>query len=994
MSSTVPARRADFDFEYGDAFEALAAGTSLMNAISTYCVVCSVVACELRIESPDCDLLTYQPANALRALTSYGVSGILALDQESPFLAIPFCSAVDKSFLFSPLASSGDSGVFLWDAAYSQVIAAVPAVRDAVMDSAEPCPASSNRRLSPEPVAGDLPRRGLGHTPQRALPAAQGSAAEARPQLHSDSPDQDLCRDESISEPSGARRSAGASARRVSAGAGNPLGLRLAAVGVDDGGFQPEWGPYQDGSAAPFWVDGNASEHPVAALALYRYAGPTYAAVDLSNPGGLRVGLSLDGAQPACGAAPPAGAAQTCRFSQSGGGQATLAARVVAYGNTTRVVVYATAPAGPSSEPEALAAAAALAAAVVQGAAPPAAANGTAPGACAGLTVWLCGNGTAAQDASFLNLTDALAAVNKRQLTGNSWDNASETLGPLEPGPFVGVDVLVGAPPDAAGLRDLQLRLCGVVWNLSAVGDERCEWQIWADVSAGARAVVWDDKLGWIPAAHAQQGVWTVSVTALLESNARASNARAQLTAEINSDSFKAAFSVLPNPRVTASGESGARFGFKQYFAYAVAPRPAAKRGTGSPFGCISHYECQGGQYCSTSNRKSQNGPTATYLGGAPAGSGGVCDDCWRCLDASSPMDGVCPEDRCGPRAGLYPKCWDAQRLLRGFTCKDTYALNIGGSPSQVQGAGKALPAAAQPVRLRARFITPFNRLVGAVIIRQQRVRRDSSAIPCGLHNDSVARYSLTADPGASGPICVSAQQDATVYGLDPAFTPSSSLYDGTLNPFDFYNASEIADPTTNTPYGFFPHAYDWGTQGPKTTTLVPSEAENFLVYLDERVSSVKAQKMITYLGDGNFFDEQTSKVTVEMNTINAGEQCFQKIWLSFTFQVIRRTAGGRCRRDRFRFRPAPLLPDPWERVFRQTGGSILWDYSISSVPMYTYQSKLTYVLQLLCIVFMAVNAFTELAGAPKRCSLPCARASGAVPILTRPSGAPPSQTW
>ena len=149
MSSTVPPRRAHSNFEYGDAFEALAVGTSLMNAISTYCVVCSVVACELRIESPDCDLLTYQPANALRALTSYGVSGILALDQASPFLAIPFCSAVDKSFLFSPLASSGDSGVFLWDAAYSQVIAAVPAVRDAVMDSAEPCPKAPTARCPP-----------------------------------------------------------------------------------------------------------------------------------------------------------------------------------------------------------------------------------------------------------------------------------------------------------------------------------------------------------------------------------------------------------------------------------------------------------------------------------------------------------------------------------------------------------------------------------------------------------------------------------------------------------------------------------------------------------------------------------------------------------------------------------------------------------------------------------------------------------------------------
>jgi hypothetical protein len=43
---------------------------------------------------------------------------------------------------------------------------------------------------------------------------------------------------------------------------------------------------------------------------------------------------------------------------------------------------------------------------------------------------------------------------------------------------------------------------------------------------------------------------------------------------------------------------------------------------------------------------------------------------------------------------------------------------------------------------------------------------------------------------------------------------------------------------------------------------------------------------MITYLKDGNFIDEQTSEIQVEMSTINARSNILCRIVFTFTWQV------------------------------------------------------------------------------------------------------------
>ena len=190
----------------------------------------------------------------------------------------------------------------------------------------------------------------------------------------------------------------------------------------------------------------------------------------------------------------------------------------------------------------------------------------------------------------------------------------------------------------------------------------------------------------------------------------------------------------------------------------------------------------------------------------------------------------------------------------------------------------------------RAGFLTRRAHQVGAVIVRQQRLQTppapaNGSAAFCYLRNDSVGRYGDTADPSRGLP-CRGSLVDATFYGTDPVFTPASSLYDGRQDPFSFYNKSEFASLSSMNPYGFFPHSYDPGTGGSKTAALVPDEANNFLVFLDERLSSVHAQALVTYMGDGGYLDQQTLAVSVEMNTLNAGTGIFCKVIVTFTWQV------------------------------------------------------------------------------------------------------------
>jgi hypothetical protein len=390
----------------------------------------------------------------------------------------------------------------------------------------------------------------------------------------------------------------------------------------------------------------------------------------------------------------------------------------------------------------------------------------------------------------------------------------------------------------------------------------------------------------------------------LMESNTNASRARHLITKEVNSPEFVQSFHVLEMRNVTSSGESSARTGGKQFFAHVSAPSPRVKRNSAElKYGCSTHYECKNRFFCSRSALQTF---AESFSGWADYGGG--CLPCFQCFD---PIDGVCPEDKCGPLVGAFPKCWDAQRLGTHKTCRDRYRLNLSAvadiaftkdadGGQNITDAGNAtnstsnVPAEEALVRgtQRARLITPFNRMIGAVIIRQKRLKVPSpengtnSSDACGLQNIAISQYSSTADPKRGLP-CLKGELDSAFFGTDPVFTPFSSLYQGKVDPSEFYNDSEFANIESQNPFGFFPHKYDPLSGGLKTNALVSSEAEHFLVFLDERISSVHAQNLITYLVDGGFIDEQTQEVSVELNTLNSGSKVMCKLLFTFDFKVI-----------------------------------------------------------------------------------------------------------
>ena len=728
------------------------------------------------------------------------------------------------------------------------------------------------------------------------------------------------------------RALAGGAADPPSAGGGvrgpalqNPLALQLRDVGVDDGGY---WTCYTGGSDACYtasdaFVPGageagvqgvpllinvlDTSPRHLSAMAAYRYLGPVFAAVDVPVAG-VDLRYSIDGSGPDCSGA--ADLIHRLCVSAQEGQTGILASRAVQYGGKTRLILY-----GDSSYLDQ----------------DLSWARAESPGGvlntCDMLRVWVCR--PAPDKLSVLNLTAALSGQSLFDLTGNP-DDVGQSLGPIVPGPKVSLDLVVTSELGSLALTQLRNRLCSKLWNSSADGvAEECEWRMWVDIEAGVvNARMWSDlsplDLHWAELGDNQPAspCWTVTVTVLAESNSYASRARALLTDEVNAPGFMQQFGVYAMTNVTKSGVGPDLTDGRQYFARVSAPSPSSKRDQSSLLGCLTHYECADGMFCSWFAL--QTWAPYPYSGQQiPAGSAfvgagwGGCDVCSNCFDSDiDPLDGSCPHDKCGPLAGTYPKCIDAGLLVNAFSCQDTYTLNLTLVPSvsaagdnsitgtgnlssnrkgnpnptnQSQSLGNTNPGwESKAPKLRTRFATPFNRLVGALLIRQKRLQMsiglDGSNV-CGFRNDSVLLYSNTADP-TRGLICLQAKQSTDPFGSDPVFTSSSILYDGKLDVSGFYNTSEYSNPISRTPYGFFPHRYDPRTGMDKTTELFPEEADNFLLFLDERISGAHAQRMITYINDGNFLDGQTKEISVEMITLNADVRIFSSFKFIFTWMV------------------------------------------------------------------------------------------------------------
>jgi hypothetical protein len=661
----------------------------------------------------------------------------------------------------------------------------------------------------------------------------------------------------------------------------NPLNLRLNVVGLDDGGL---WQCYDGEAADCGYVQSSAATEYVTwnitspdgseAFSKYRYAGAVYVGVDIPQIPGSEVRYSLDDSAPNCHDYVQDW--QSC-YRMSGQDGILYRSRAFQYDSKRRIVVYAL---NPFSER-------------TNGWKYPDLGVINMSADCSQLRVWTCrAPFSSPSNTSILNITAALKNMKAYELTRNTYD-MDKSVGPLEPGPIVNIHFLVNTQLFDNNVRSLRSRICQSVWNRPE-NQERCNWQIWIDIEDGANIEIWSDDEP--PSWHAYDNgltanVWTVSVTILMESNSHAARARHLLTKIVNSNDFILNFHVEKVKKVTLSGDYGALLNNNQYFAHVTAPWPIQKRDQRSVYGCTSHYDCAEGLFCSffalktwdQGNRQIQD----QFLGMSYG-----CDTCNTCFDSEAyAIDGSCPQDKCGPRSGTLPKCWDAQKLLVNLSCSDKYALNLSG----VESNNRLKSPTEQPANtLRARFLTPFNRLVGALVVKQKRMKmldyrstnESSQEGVCNFRNDSFSTYSRTADP-SRGLICLDNEgRDAEFFGIDPVFAAFSSLYDGKLNPFDFYKKNEFTSSVN--PYGFFPHTYD-GQKGANKPLkeVVPEISDDFLLFFDEHVTSVRASKMIAYIRDGNFIDEQTSEITIEMNTINARNNLLCKTVFTFTWQVL-----------------------------------------------------------------------------------------------------------
>lgn len=81
------------------------------------------------------------------------------------------------------------------------------------------------------------------------------------------------------------------------------------------------------------------------------------------------------------------------------------------------------------------------------------------------------------------------------------------------------------------------------------------------------------------------------------------------------------------------------------------------------------------------------------------------------------------------------------------------------------------------------RYLTPFSRLVGPIVLTQTRFSPEKCT---NIRNSGVKTFSNVTDGG-----CLSAELDSSPFGLDPAFLPTSALYQGKLSPDAFYQDEE-----------------------------------------------------------------------------------------------------------------------------------------------------------------------------------------------------------
>ena len=182
------------------------------------------------------------------------------------------------------------------------------------------------------------------------------------------------------------------------------------------------------------------------------------------------------------------------------------------------------------------------------------------------------------------------------------------------------------------------------------------------------------------------------------------------------------------------------------------------------------------------------------------------------------------------------------------------------------------------------RTVSPFNNLLGAVVVTQTRAAR----IDCSNGgNAGLSAFTTNRNVQCVGPPSnIYPSNSSGGFGVDPTFSVASSLFDGKDMATNYYNGQKIADARSSAktvyqapegiqsingifvPFGFFPHWWDTVTRGPKDPTLIFSTAANtYKLYFDVRLQADSVQDLLTYMQDGHFLDDATQTLKARISS-------------------------------------------------------------------------------------------------------------------------------
>ena len=334
------------------------------------------------------------------------------------------------------------------------------------------------------------------------------------------------------------------------------------------------------------------------------------------------------------------------------------------------------------------------------------------------IQAWLCCLQCSNNSPSYVSVLDISSALS---MLGQSV---------LMPSPYALLRIPLSLHMNAAEVMTLQERLCTAIWDGV---DERCSSRAWSTLGRGLN------------------GAFELSLTFLAYSNSRIARISYIANQQMKQDDLRKQF-----PQIDFS------LGSPLCQVYAPGPFPKVSRDVLK--GCVSHYDCADGQFCSTGALQTAS---SGFLGnGGPGPSNLGCDLCRYCLsDSRDPNDRYCPRDRCGSLSGSYPDCIDARKLFANFTCQSTYTLNMSRVP-QTQKASDppeiiSTKNPGSTIR-KARFLTPYNQLVGGVVITQRRV-----AGKCQTHTDTIGKY-VSSKLASLGPVCQGSEVTSDPFGVAP----------------------------------------------------------------------------------------------------------------------------------------------------------------------------------------------------------------------------------